>query len=145
MIMGEGEGDAEFKGEFQRQRTHINKETGEAEEFDPADNEKKPETDFFEIPIEEEEGEEKGFMAVKPWIGAIKEPDNHPPVNTSKPDTTYQIDYVFGYRCEDSRQNVFYNPDGNIVYMTACLGIILDKNSNTQTFFGGGEVENTSK
>lgn len=29
--------------------------------------------------------------------------------------------------------------------MTACLGIILDKNSNTQTFFGGGEVENTSK
>ena len=84
-------------------------------------------------------------MAVKPWIGAIKEPDNHPPVNTSKPDTTYQIDYVYGYRCEDSRQNVFYNPDGNIVYMTACLGIILDKNSNTQTFFGGGEVENTSK
>lgn len=29
--------------------------------------------------------------------------------------------------------------------MTACLGVILDKNSNTQTFFGGGEVENTSK
>jgi len=29
--------------------------------------------------------------------------------------------------------------------MTACLGVILDKESNTQTFFGGGEVENTSK
>lgn len=29
--------------------------------------------------------------------------------------------------------------------MTACLGVILDKDSNTQTFFGGGEVDNASK
>lgn len=29
--------------------------------------------------------------------------------------------------------------------MTACLGVILDQASNTQVFFGGGEVENTSK
>jgi WD40 repeat protein len=29
--------------------------------------------------------------------------------------------------------------------MTACLGVILDKDSNTQTFFGGGEVDNSSK
>ena len=29
--------------------------------------------------------------------------------------------------------------------MTACLGVILNKDSNTQKFFGGGEVENSSK
>lgn len=29
--------------------------------------------------------------------------------------------------------------------MTAALGVILDPESNTQQFFGGGEVENTSK
>jgi len=29
--------------------------------------------------------------------------------------------------------------------MTACLGVILDKAENTQTFFGGGEVDNKSK
>ena len=29
--------------------------------------------------------------------------------------------------------------------MTACLGVILNKDSNTQKFFGGGEVDNTSK
>ena len=40
---------------------------------------------------------------------------------------------------------VYYNPAGNICYMTACLGVILDKNENTQRFFGGGEVENESK
>ena len=30
-------------------------------------------------------------------------------------------------------------------YMTAALGVILDQDSNTQKFFGGGEVDNTSK
>ena len=40
---------------------------------------------------------------------------------------------------------MYYNPDGNVTYMTACLGVILDKTSNTQTFFGGGEVENKNK
>jgi len=84
-------------------------------------------------------------MAVKPWIGAIKEPDDHPPVDFSKPDVDYQIEYVYGYRCQDSRQNVYFNPEGNIIYPTACLGVILDKASNTQTFFGGGSVENKSK
>ena len=53
------------------------------------------------------EGEE--FMAVKPWIGAVKEPDNHPPVDPSPPDCTYTLEYAYGYRCQDSRQNVYYN------------------------------------
>jgi WD40 repeat protein len=89
------------------------------------------------------EGEE--FMAVKPWIGAVKEPDSHPEANPSPPDVSYNLEYAYGYRCQDSRNNVYYNPAGNICYMTACLGVILDKESNTQVFFGGGEVENTSK
>lgn len=38
-------------------------------------------------------------MAVKPWIGAIVEPTNHPPVNKSQPDETYELEYVYGYRC----------------------------------------------
>lgn len=84
-------------------------------------------------------------MAVKPWIGAVKEPDNHPEVNKEAPEVTYYIDHVYGYRCQDSRNNVFYNPNGRVVYPTACLGVILEKESNTQLFFGGGEVENKAK
>jgi hypothetical protein len=38
-------------------------------------------------------------MAVKPWIGAIVEPTNHPPVDKSQPDETYELEYVYGYRC----------------------------------------------
>ena len=84
-------------------------------------------------------------MAVRPWIGQVTEPDNHNPVNTERPDVSYNLEYVYGYRCADSKQNVYWNADGQAVYMTAALGVILDPASNTQKFFGGGEVENTAK
>lgn len=49
------------------------------------------------------------FGAVKPWRGAIMEPKDHPPEKNLKPDFTYQIDFVYGYRTEDVRMNLFYN------------------------------------
>ena len=82
-------------------------------------------------------------MAVKPWIGAVVEPQNRKsyliyfiyidnPPEPSPPDVNYKLDYVYGYRCEDSRQNVYFNASGKAVYMTAALGVILDPRSNTQ-------------
>jgi WD40 repeat protein len=68
-----------------------------------------------------------------------------PPANPAAPDVRYNLEYVYGYRCEDSRQNVFFNSSGQAVYMTAALGVILDQSSNTQKFFGGGMVDNTAK
>ena len=144
------EGNYEESPEYQEDANHrrmtVAKSTTGSEqvsEFVEGEREK-PETDFFEFEAEEQvEGEQ--FMAVKPWIGAIKTPDPEQEVNKDVPDETYMIEHVYGYRCEDSRQNVFYNPDDNVVYPTACLGVILDKEANTQTFFGGGEVENKSK
>ena len=97
--------------------------------------------DFFEV--EEAQGEQ--FMAVRPWIGQITEPTNHNPENNERPDETYALEYVYGYRCADSKQNVYWNCNNEAVYMTAALGVILDPASNTQKFFGGGEVENTAK
>merc|ERR1711893_430847 len=73
------------------------------------------EDDFFEV--EEAEGEQ--FMAVRPWIGQIEEPDNHNERNDDVPDVTYALEYVYGYRAADSRQNVYWNSAGQAVYMTA--------------------------
>ena len=84
-------------------------------------------------------------MAVKPWIGAVVEPSNHNPPNPSPPSVSYTLDYVYGYRCEDSRQNVYFNSEGNAVYMTAALGVILNQNDNTQKYFGGGQVDLKAK
>lgn len=129
--------------ELQRENSRIKVDKND-KEYDAADLDR-PEGDFFDFEEEEVNVDAQEFMAVKPWIGAIREPDNHPPVNKSKPDQTYELEYVYGYRCQDSRQNVYYNPNGDIVYMTAAVGVILHKATNTQTFFGGGEVDNTSK
>ena len=45
---------------------------------------KRPEGNADFAPVENIEGEE--FLAVRPWIGAIKEPSNPPDVNTDAPD-----------------------------------------------------------
>ncbi len=67
------------------------------------------------------------------------------PADPSPPDVSYSLEYVYGYRCEDSRQNVYFNANGQAVYMTAALGVILDQSSNTQTIFGGGQVATKAK
>lgn len=73
------------------------------------------------VNFEEEEAVGDAFMAVKPWIGAVVEPNEHPDVDPSPPDEDYALDYVFGYRAEDSRNNVYYNTDGNVVSRTFIL------------------------
>ena len=62
---------------------------------------------MFEV---EEAGEGEQFMAVKPWLGAIVEPDTHPSPNSDAPDVEFELDYVYGYRCADSRQNLYTHP-----------------------------------
>ena len=122
-------------------RGRMNTKTGKMGAADGGRDEDGREDDFFEV--EEAQGEQ--FMAVRPWIGQIEEPDSHNEVNNEQPDTTYKLEYVYGYRCADSRQNVYWNNSNQPVYMTAALGVILDPMSNTQQFFGGGEVDQTAK
>ena len=64
-------------------RMTTDKLTGELKEVD---DDKRPETDFFEFEAEEvAQGQE--FLSVKPWKAAAAiEPDNHPPVDKSQPD-----------------------------------------------------------
>ena len=64
-------------------------------------------------------GEGDEFMAVKPWLGAIKEPTPKPKVDPSKPKAEYEIDWVYGYRSEEARMNLFFNDQGEAVYPTA--------------------------
>lgn len=94
---GSWDDEPEFTADANAKRHHANKKTEEVEDYDPADIDR-PEDDCFEFEEEEvQEGEQ--FLAVKPWIGAVVEPDNHPEVNKEKPDTTYTLEYAYGYRC----------------------------------------------
>lgn len=94
---------------------------------------------MFEI---ESAGGGEQVMASKPWIGALKAPSNPPATMNAAPALNMDLEYVYGYRVFDSRQNLFYtsNPN-NVVYMAAALGVVLDKTHNTQRFFGAGEIK----
>lgn len=71
-------------------------------------------------------------MAVKPWLGAIKEPTDAPKKpKKSKPDDEYEMDWVYGYRSEEGRMNLFHNNRGMAVYPTAALGVIYDFEKKT--------------
>ena len=74
----------------------------------------------------------------KPFRGSIMEPTNHQLPNPSIPDEDYKLEYVYGFRIHNTRQNLYYNSSGSVVYCAASLGIILNPESNTQKFFGSG-------
>ena len=88
------------------------REAGGNGEFDdgnvgPSKQVNRPEDGGALFEVEDAAGQE--FMAVKPWIGQVTEPDNHAEWNKEKPDGSYALEYVYGYKCSDSRQNVYYN------------------------------------
>lgn len=49
-------------------------------------------------------------MAVKPWLGAIKAPSNYisSDYNLKKPNLEIDLEYVYGYRAKDCRNNIFF-------------------------------------
>ena len=63
------------------------------------DDEPKHEEALFSEDLDEK-GDE--FMAVKPWLGAIKEPSGfkNSKDQNKPPDVTIELNYVFGYRAK---------------------------------------------
>lgn len=45
------------------------------------------------------------------------------------------LDFVFGYRGSDSRQNLCYTPSGEVLFHAAGAGIVYNQQTNTQSFF----------
>lgn len=70
-----------------------------------------------------------------PWQKTIKllQPSDYKPTKgeSNPPCAHLDIDYVHGYRCHDTRNNIKYNSNGEIIYPTASIGIKLESNSNT--------------
>ena len=66
-------------------------------------------------------------------------------VNKDQPDQKYKIEYVYGYKSDDVRNNLHLTSSGHYIWQSAALGIIYDSSSNSQQFFGGGVVDNKAK
>jgi hypothetical protein len=74
------------------------------------------------------------FMAVKPWLGTVLNtaPSVLPRIDASAPDVALELEWVHGYRSEDSRNNLRYNADGEIVYVAAGVGICYQQDTHKQ-------------
>ena len=51
-----------------------------------------------------------------------------------RPDASIDLEYIYGYRSHDVRNNLRYTSEGKIVYHAAAVGIVLDQRENTQSF-----------
>lgn len=132
--------DEELEREVNAKR--VNKQGVEVSQYDR--NEQRPEDNTAMVGLFEMESAGSGeqALAIKPWIGAIKAPSNPPAWQNQAPSVNLHLEYAYGYRCFDSRQNLFYSSNPNhIVYMTAALGVVLDKTNNTQKLFGAGHIK----
>lgn len=82
--------------------------------------------------VEADEGDQ--FMATNAWTKVCDQmcpipKEDYPEDKT--PNIDLEISYVYGYRSYDTRDNLRYNSQGEIVYHTAGCGIVLNKAKNT--------------
>lgn len=55
-----------------------------------------------------------------------------------------KLSFVYGYCGRRARQNLFYNIDGRLVYHTAALGVVYDKEAHEQLHFHGHDDDITA-
>lgn len=87
---------------------------------------------------EEDAGAGDEFMAVKPWLGQMREPSEFRKAqkNQEKPPTvSFELEWVHGYRARDSKNNVSILKDGSIAYHAAAVGIVYDPDDHSQKHF----------
>ena len=89
--------------------------------------------------VEEEEVAGDEFGAIKPWMTNVQNcvPSNYKKskLDGALPDAKLELEFVHGYRCHDTRNNLRYTKNGNFVYHTAAVGIVYNKEDHSQLIF----------
>jgi len=79
------------------------------------------------------------FSACKPFKGVVMNsiPSDYKPSpnESSEPDSGLELEFIHGYRCHDSRNNLRFAANGDLVYHSAAVGIVFNKDSRTQKFY----------
>ena len=48
------------------------------------------------------------------------------PLDRQCPDASLELEYLYGYRCHDARDNLKYTQSGRVVYHAAGVGVVLN-------------------
>ncbi len=82
-----------------------------------------------------EHGDESA--CVKPWLTNILPPIHPIEEDLSIPKYNLEIEHVFGFHIEDTRQDLFYLGRDDLVYISSSLAIIQNIDDYSQILFGG--------
>lgn len=91
---------------------------------------------MFEVDGDDDVGDEA--LAVLPALGNIRAmtPSNAKPVNPKKPvKSQMELKWAHGFRSFDTRNNLYFNNEENVVFCTAGLGVVQNPITKTQEFF----------
>lgn len=69
------------------------------------------------------------------WMESVVDPSYPPIPRTGVPDVSLRLEYAYGYRCQEMRNSVRYNSDGNVVYVCSTLAVTINKATKIQSFF----------
>ena len=73
------------------------------------------------------------FKAVKPWVGSVVAPTHPPKEDHTAPNADLELEWVYGYRSQGTRNNLRYNDRGDIVYHCDAVNVVMTK--------GGGGMQ----
>ena len=59
------------------------------------------------------------------------EPTNASSLIQKNHDSNLELEYIYGYRCHDARNNLRYTEDGKLVYHAAGAGVVMNQSTNT--------------
>ena len=74
---------------------------------------------------------------VKPWLENVIAPNVAIEEDISYPNYNLKIEHVYGFKSENSRKNIFFYKQDQIIYSVSSICIIQNLDDNTQRLFGG--------
>lgn len=109
------------------------KEVDQLREKDAREEKEEQKNEQGDFAVDAEDGDQAG--STPSWIKTIDymKPKGYSPpsiLNTA-PSSNLEIEYVYGYRSYDTRNNLRYSPKGEAIYHTAGTGIVLNQAKNT--------------
>ena len=82
---------------------------------------------------EDDDGADGGNL-VKPWQRTIVGPTRPPPDDFSEPKDDLELEFVYGYRSNDTRSAVKYTHERDVIFFIGTVGIVMDHN-RAQRFY----------
>lgn len=92
---------------------------------------------YYDRPValcELEEGTVDGFQ-ILPWQKVIVPPNKVPLEDNSEPPDKLEIEFVYGFTCDRTREGFCYLPNGEVAFFGAAVAVIMSQKNRGQRFY----------